>query len=143
VVPSVGAIVLIRNPFDAISSWFVRSSLGLSGADYRRLVEGLSCIQHMAGRYHIGFSAQQVEQETVGGTRGALELALSCTRLRRFCLWSTIHVAGDRVGVVMEDELQAGQGFRNSYERSKYAAEQLVRKVSALLPLIHCPPRSI
>jgi thioester reductase-like protein len=108
--------------------------LGLSGKEYRMLVEELGCIQHMAARYHVGSSHERVEQINVGGTRGVVELALECVRLRRFCLWSTIHVSGDREGVVMEDELDVGQRFRNSYEETKFAAERVVRSMSRRMP---------
>lgn len=108
--------------------------LGLSGKEYRTLVEELRCIHHLAARYHVGASKEEVQQVNVGGTRGALELALECARLRRFVFWSTVNVSGDREGVVMEDELYVGQRFRNSYEHSKYAAEKIVRSLSRRVP---------
>lgn len=108
--------------------------LGLSGKEYRLLVDELSCIHHMAGRYHLGATREEVEQLNVGGTRGVLELALECKNLRRFCFWSTVHVSGDREGVVMEGELDCGQAFRNAYEESKYKAEQVVRSMSRRVP---------
>ena len=40
---------------------------------------------------------------------------------------STAYVAGTHAGEFTEDDLDVGQGFRNSYERSKFEAEQLVR----------------
>lgn len=108
--------------------------LGLSGKEYRTLVEELTCIHHMAARFHLGATKQEVEQLNVGGTRGVLELALECARLRRFCFWSTVHVSGDREGVVMEEELFVGQRFRNSYEESKFKAEKVVRSMSRRVP---------
>jgi thioester reductase-like protein len=44
-------------------------------------------------------------------------------------------VAGDRQGVVMEDELEAGQRFSDDYERSKYEAEKLVRRWARRIPV--------
>ncbi|MCK5799121.1 MAG: SDR family oxidoreductase, partial [Deltaproteobacteria bacterium] len=108
--------------------------LGLSGKEYRLLVDELTCIQHMAGRYHLGATREEVEQINVGGTRGVLELALECQRLRRFCFWSTVHVSGDREGIVMEGELASGQRFRNVYEESKFKAEEIVRSISRRVP---------
>ncbi|MBW2734403.1 MAG: SDR family oxidoreductase [Deltaproteobacteria bacterium] len=109
--------------------------LGLSGKEYRRLVEDVSCIHHMAARFHLGSKASLVEQLNVGGTRGVLELALECAHLRRFCFWSTVHVSGDREGVVMEEELDVGQRFRNVYEESKFEAEKVVRSMSRRVPV--------
>ena len=108
--------------------------LGLSGSEYRALTSDLAVIHHMAARYHIGASKEQILQYNVGGTRGVLELALECQQLRRFNFWSTVHVSGDREGVVMEDELFVGQRFRNDYEHSKYAAEKIVRQMSRRVP---------
>ncbi|PID38633.1 MAG: epimerase [Proteobacteria bacterium] len=108
--------------------------LGLSGKEYRLLVNEVTCIHHLAGRYHLGATPEEVEQLNVGGTRGVLELALECRALRRFCFWSTVHVSGDREGVVMEGELDCGQTFRNAYEESKYKAEQVVRSMSRRVP---------
>lgn len=108
--------------------------LGLSGQEYRTLQRDVTWIHHMAARYHLGAPRELVEQTNVNGTRAVLELSLECERLRRFCFWSTIHVAGDREGVVMEEELDHGQTFRNSYESTKFAAERVVRQMSRRVP---------
>jgi thioester reductase-like protein len=108
--------------------------LGLSGKEYRTLVADLTNIHHMAAHLHMGASKEVIQQVNVGGTRGTLELALECQRLRRFNFWSTIHVSGDREGVVMEDELECGQRFLHAYDHSKYAAEKIVRSMSRRVP---------
>lgn len=108
--------------------------LGLSGKEYRGLVADLTNIHHMAAHLHMGASKEIIKQVNVGGTRGALELAVECTRLRRFNFWSTVHVSGDRSGVVMEDELDCGQRFLNPYEQSKFEAEKIVRSMSRRVP---------
>jgi thioester reductase-like protein len=41
---------------------------------------------------------------------------------------STAYVAGKRVGVVREDELDVGQDYVDEYERTKMEAEQLVQE---------------
>jgi thioester reductase-like protein len=108
--------------------------LGLSGREYRTLLAELTNIHHMAAHLHLAASKEIIQQVNVGGTRGVLELALECRRLRRFNYWSTVHVSGDREGVIMEDELACGQGFRNHHEHSKYAAEKVVRSMSRRVP---------
>ncbi|HJZ87021.1 MAG TPA: SDR family oxidoreductase, partial [Polyangia bacterium] len=92
-------------------------------------------IQHAAGIYHLGVASEQAFRVNVEGTRRALELAAECPHLRRFCHWSTAQVSGTRKGVVMEDELECGQSFFNSYEESKYEAERLVRAAARRLPV--------
>ena len=108
--------------------------LGLSGKEYRSLVADLTNIHHMAAHLHLGASSEIIKQVNVGGTRGVLELALECHRLRRFNFWSTVHVSGDRSGVIMEDELESNQRFLNTYERTKYTAEKIVRSMSRRVP---------
>lgn len=108
--------------------------LGLSGREYESLTKEVTCIHHMAGLYHLGAKREQVQQVNVGGTRGILELALECERLRRFNYWSSARVSGTRSGVVMEDELECGQDFHNDYEHGKYAAEKIVRSLSRRIP---------
>jgi thioester reductase-like protein len=108
--------------------------LGLSGKEYRSLASELTNVHHMAAHLHLGASKEMIQQVNVGGTRGVLELALECRRLRRFNYWSTIHVSGDREGVIMEDELALGQSFHNPHEHSKYAAEKVVRSMSRRVP---------
>src|SRR5690606_24536182 len=41
---------------------------------------------------------------------------------------STCYVAGTREGMIFENELDRGQGFKNHYESTKYAAEVLVER---------------
>lgn len=45
---------------------------------------------------------------------------------------STAYVCGNRLGAILEAELEHGCGFRNDYENSKYEAEKLVRSASFL-----------
>lgn len=108
--------------------------LGLSGKEYRTLVSELSNIHHMAAHLHMGARKEVIQQVNIGGTRGMLELALECRRLRRFNFWSTVHVSGDRGGVIMEDELEMDQRFGNHHDHSKYAAEKIVRSMSRRVP---------
>jgi nucleoside-diphosphate-sugar epimerase len=70
----------------------------------------------------------------VEGTRNVLDLAHAARRLRRFSHFSTAYVSGDRVGVILEEELAMGQRFHNAYEETKFQAELLVRRAQADLP---------
>src|SRR6201999_2261702 len=48
---------------------------------------------------------------------------------------STAHVSGDRTGVVVEDDLQKGQRFRNVVEETKARAEKKMRAPMNRLPI--------
>ena len=60
-----------------------------------------------------------------------LRFARGCENLDRLGYVSTAYVAGDREGIVREDELDIAQGFLNTYEQSKFEAETLVRETMA------------
>src|SRR5262249_43191732 len=47
--------------------------------------------------------------------------------LKAFDYISTCHVCGQRSGLIAENDLDGKHGFFNSYEQSKFEAEQLVR----------------
>lgn len=108
--------------------------LGLSGNEYRALCETVTEVFHCASGMWLGLDAAQMFRINVEGTKNALELAADARGLSRFNHLSTAHVSGDRVGVIDEDELAAGQRFRNDFEESKFEAELLVRRAMAALP---------
>lgn len=109
--------------------------LGLSGAQVRRLQEEVDEVYHLAAIHYLGIDAPRMRKVNVEGLREVLELGLGMKRLQRICVWSTVFVAGNRTGTVYEGELDAGQRFRNPYERTKAEAERLVRSAMAKLPI--------
>ncbi len=109
--------------------------LGLSGPEYRILAGEVTTIHHMAGIYYLGVDRATARRVNVQGTRGVLELAAEAVRLRRICHWSTASVSGKRRGVILEEELDEGQGFHNFYEETKFEAEKLARAAQRSLPL--------
>ncbi len=109
--------------------------LGLSGPEVARLLSEVSVIHNMAAVYYPAVSAEQAQRVNVEGTREMLSVALRMRRLERFNHYSTAFVAGDRTGVILEEELDAGQRFRNVIERTKCEAERLVRAAQRDLPI--------
>lgn len=109
--------------------------LGLAGPDYKALAAELTAIHHTAAVYYLGAKRDLVERVNVDGTRTMLDLAADCTRLRRFVHWSTAQVSGARSGVILEEELDCGQRFRNVYEETKFRAERMVRDAMRRLPV--------
>jgi thioester reductase-like protein len=109
--------------------------LGLPGGDYKALAAEITAIHHAAAVYYLGAKREMVERVNIDGTRTMLELAADCTRLRRFVHWSTAQVSGARSGVILEEELDCGQRFRNIYEETKFRAERMVREAARRLPV--------
>jgi thioester reductase-like protein len=112
--------------------------LGLSADTHAALVAGIDRVIHVAAATSFNHSLPEARRRNVGGTAHALEL---CRALRasgksgRLDYVSTAYVAGDRRDLAREDELDVGQGFRNTYERSKCEAEALCRAAAAELPV--------
>ena len=109
--------------------------LGLSGPEYKRLAAEVTRVWHLAAISYLGAEADLVRRVNVEGTRHVLELCRAAPGLQRLNHFSTAYVSGDRVGVILEDELEMGQRFGNEYEESKYRAEVLVRAAMRELPV--------
>ncbi len=60
--------------------------------------------------------------------------------LERYAQVSTAYVAGTHTGRFNEDDLDVGQGFRNTYEQSKFESEKLIRTEADHLPWIVLRP---
>jgi thioester reductase-like protein len=109
--------------------------LGLPGAEYKALCGEITTIHHAAAVYYLGAKRDMVEKVNIEGTRTMLELAGDCGKLRRFVHYSTAEVSGARSGVILEEELDTGQRFRNVYEETKFRAERMVREAMRRLPI--------
>ncbi len=130
-------------PIEILTGDVVDMHLGLSGEEYQRLCERVTDIFHLAAVSYLGVPKETAWRVNVDGTRNLLELARDCEHLKRFNYFSTCYVSGDRVGVIAEDELERGQGFRNAYEETKYQAERLVQRAGNTLPVTIYRPASV
>ena len=108
--------------------------LGLSGAEWKSLAAEVTDIWHLASVSRLEADRRFIRQVNVEGTRNVIELAQASRRLARLNHFSSSYVSGNRVGVILEDELAMGQRFHNAYEESKYQAELLVRRAQGDLP---------
>jgi thioester reductase-like protein len=108
----------------AIAGDITAPRLGL-GDRWHALAENIGAIVHGAASVAFDLSLEESRAINVEGTRKVLEFALACPNLERFTYVSTAYVAGDRRGIVYEDDPGGGR-FRNAYERTKHEAERLV-----------------
>jgi len=82
---------------------------------------------HCAADVNLGKDPEgKTFRTNLEGTRNALALA-HLLKVKELHYVSTAYVAGTTVGRVMEGTLPA-RGFNNSYERSKFEAEKLVKE---------------
>lgn len=114
----------------AVAADVTVAGLGLTGAQREELAERVSTIVHCAAS--VSFTLPLAEARTINvvGTRRMLDFAeLVQERGSLDCYGhvSTAYVAGDHAGRFCEGDLDVGQEFHNTYEQTKYEAEQLVR----------------
>jgi thioester reductase-like protein len=108
---------------------------GLSGSELAKLMPEIDVIHHMAQVSYLGADRKLAEQVNVGGAREAVEIAALCPSLRCLVYHSTARVSGDRTGLVLEDELDRGQSFRNAVEETLAKGERIVRAHMSKLPI--------
>ncbi len=116
---------------------------GLSGAELKALAREITHLHHCAQVTHHGVDRKTAERVNLGAAHEALELARICARLECLVFHSTAHVSGDRTGIVREDELQAGQSFRNVVEETMARAEKLLRAAMPSLPIAVVRPSTV
>jgi len=116
---------------------------GLASADYERLAAETTRVIHSAAAVRFDHSLEEARNLNVEGTRRVLDFAAAAPQLRSFAYVGTAYVAGQRTGLIRENELSVGQGYRNTYEQSKAEAEALVRSRMGSLPGIILRPSII
>lgn len=119
---------------------FTKPGLDLDAQSASMLRQSVTHVFHVGAE--VGFQKSGAELDAVNteGTRNMLDFAATLERLTRFVYVSTAYVAGQRRGVVREDE-PVSTAFSSLYERSKAGAEALVR--ASGLPFAICRPGMI
>ena len=108
--------------------------LGLDDRSYAELKAGITEVIHCAADTRFGLSLDCARAVNTEGTRNVLRLASECRRLQKFAFLSTVYVAGRSIGHFREEPLCHQSGFCNTYQQSKYEAEQLVSRAMNELP---------
>jgi thioester reductase-like protein len=118
-----------RDRVHAVAGDIAAPGLGLSDAVRDEIAERTSTIVHSAASVSFTLPLDEARAINLDGTRRMVELAQLADRrggLDCFAHVSTAYVAGDHDGRFAEGDLDLGQGFHNSYEQSKFEAEQVV-----------------
>jgi len=112
--------------------------LGMSASVYADLVPRLTHIIHAAATVKFQSPLEHARKVNLDGTKNVIDLARRAHvagRLKQVAHLSTAYVSGNRSGTILESDLDRGQDFANSYERTKFEAELLVRDAMAELPI--------
>lgn len=132
-----------RARVEVLAGDVTQPNFGLDGATCARLASEATRVIHSAATVRFDHSLDEARRMNVEGTRRLLDFAAAAPRLRSFAYVGTAYVAGQRTGLIREDELNVGQGYRNTYEQSKAEAEALVRSRLGSLPAMILRPSII
>lgn len=116
--------------------------LGLSGAEYRQLAYEVDRIHHAAHATWVGMDEATATRANVATMAEMLELARASSSLQCLVVHSTTAVAGDRTGVVYEEDLDVGQGFHDEASKARMRAEALARRAKDL-PIVIVRPGAV
>ena len=109
--------------------------LGMEPDDAATVRYETTDVFHLAAIYDLGVDKELATKVNVDGTLNVNTFVSTLRHLKRYNYVSTCYVAGKRMGVIRENELEHDKGFRNYYEETKYLAELAVEKLKPLLPV--------
>jgi thioester reductase-like protein len=116
---------------------------GLSALEYRALLADITRVHHVATETSPTADQASAERINIGGARELIQFGRVSTALRRAVFYSTAMVSGTRTGLVLEDELEAGQRFRSAAEQTLARAERMLRQHAAELPVTVLRPTHV
>jgi thioester reductase-like protein len=132
-----------RSRVEVYSGDVGQDNCGLENAAYQRLSAETTRVIHSAATVRFDHSLEEARRINVEGTRRMLDFAAGMRQLRSLAYVGTAYVAGERTGLVRENELAVGQSYRNTYEQTKAEAEALVRARLGSLPGVILRPSII
>jgi len=131
-----------RGRVRAVAGDLTRPGLGLRQSQRTALAEEVGSVLHCAASIAFDLPLEEARQINVEGTReviGFAREAKALGRLDRFLHVSTAYVSGTHSGTFRERQLIAGQQFRNTYEQTKWEAEQIIAGAHDLQPAVARP----
>jgi thioester reductase-like protein len=112
--------------------------LGLSENLYNSLAKEVTHIIHSAATVQFQLPLECASLINCTGTKNVMTLAQCAQktgRLKGVAYVSTAYVSGNLGGRILETELDCGQQFSNTYERTKLESEKIVRQLMNELPI--------
>ncbi len=118
----------LPNFIKVIRGDITKEYLGMSQTDYLNFAKNITTIYHSAALCDFKIPWEIIKIANLDGTRNVLEFARLCDSKKQFKgvhFVSTVAVGGNKKGILYENQLDTGQGFHNTYEKSKFEAERL------------------
>jgi thioester reductase-like protein len=135
---------IFGNKIEILQGDITYPDFGLDPKTLLKLNENITNIFHLAAIYDLEVPKKIAWKVNVTGTKNMINFALKCSNLRIFIYFSSIVAAGIVKGDVYEDELDLKCKLHfNYYEQTKFAAEYLIRKYLAELPIIIIRPGTV
>src|SRR5215210_4237903 len=131
-----------RSRVRAVAGDLTMPGLGMHNGERTDLAEEIGAVLHCAASITFDLPLEEARQINVEGTREVIGLAREAKalgRLERFLHVSTAYVCGSYTGTFRERQLIAGQRFRNTYEQTKWEAEQVVAAAGDLAGAVARP----
>ncbi|CAN5573934.1 N/A [soil metagenome] len=104
------------------------SALGIAANDRRTLTAEVDRVVHCAASVEFTLPLPEARAINVEGVRRVVELAREMSGLERMVQVSTAYVCGREPTRFDEDDETSGEGFRNTYEQTKWEGEQEIAK---------------
>ncbi len=102
--------------------------LGLAAGDRRTISSSVDRVVHCAASVEFTLPLSEARAINVEGTRRVLEVARELNSLERMMHVSTAYVCGREPARFNEDDELSGEGFRNTYEQTKWEGELAVEE---------------
>lgn len=117
----------ILDKYEVVEGDIAKDNLGLDESCLTRLSGMVDMVWHCAASLSFREKDRQKNFEAnVNGTRNVLHFAKR-VGARLFVHMSTAYVQRGNAGTILEDDLSRPAKFRNSYEETKFRAEEVVR----------------
>jgi nucleoside-diphosphate-sugar epimerase len=110
-----------------LSADITQPRCGMNSHDLKWAAEHCSQMFHCAASLTFQEYRGEPWRTNVEGTRQVLRFCQEAA-IRQMHYVSTAYVCGRRDDLVLENELDVGQEFRNDYEKSKFLAEKMMRE---------------
>jgi thioester reductase-like protein len=123
-----------RDRVEVVEGDISHRGLGIDLERDAKLLPRIDHVIHCAAAVQFGTTLEVARRDNTEGTRNVLTFAERLAHLGRLDYIGTAYVAGKRSGRIMEDELDVGQEFSNSYEQTKMESEKLVRAFAERFP---------
>ena len=135
--PNRRVIILARDPnkisplgansqITVVEGDLTKPRLGLTFSARRQIKNEVTEVIHCGAQTRFGLPIEEARATNTYGTTNLLNVARDCKRLEKIAHLSTVYVAGRTTGYIPEAPLDNHSGFVNTYQQSKYEAEQLV-----------------